>query len=77
MAETRDNSGALFNNDKRTKETHPHKQGSAVIGGVEYWISGWMKTSKDGATKYMSLAFKPKSETQAQPSTAPATDEGW
>jgi len=33
--EKKDNSGALFTNDKREKETHPHYQGKATIGGVE------------------------------------------
>jgi hypothetical protein len=32
--EKRDNSGALFTNDKREKETHPHYQGKATIGGI-------------------------------------------
>jgi len=78
--EQRDNSGALFTNDKREKETHPHKKGSARIGGVDYWISAWMKTSKNGVTKYMSLAFKPKSEAQSQDApraSAPSTNEEW
>jgi hypothetical protein len=74
--ETRDNSGALFTNDRREKETHPHKKGSARINGVDYWISGWMKTSKDGVMKYLSLAFTPKDAARAEP-LAPTSDDQW
>lgn len=58
--EQRDNSGTLFRNDKREKDTHPHAKGSALIDGVEYWVSAWTKEGKDG--RYQSLAFKRKEE---------------
>jgi hypothetical protein len=54
--EQRDNSGSLFRNDKREKETHPQAKGSAMIGGVEYWVSAWTKEARDGS-KYQSLSF--------------------
>ena len=63
--EQKELSGSLFKNDKREKDTHPHATGSALIGGVEYWVSAWTKTDKNG-NKWQSLAFKPK-EKQAAP----------
>lgn len=60
--EQKDNTGALFANDKREKETQPNAKGSAMIGGVEYWVSAWTNTSSKG-TKYQSLKFERKSET--------------
>ena len=52
-----DNSGALFANKKRTKETHPNSQGKAQVGGIWYWVSGWTKTPTTGGDKFISLAF--------------------
>ena len=59
--EQKDNSGALFVNDKREKETQPNAKGSAMIGGVEYWVSAWTNTSSKG-TKYQSLKFERKDQ---------------
>ena len=57
--EQKDNSGTLFKNDKRERDTHPHAKGSALIDGVDYWISAWTKEDKNG-NKYQSLSFKRK-----------------
>jgi hypothetical protein len=54
--EQKDMSGSLFRNDRREKDTHPHAKGSALIGGVEYWVSAWTKEARDGS-KYQSLSF--------------------
>lgn len=62
--EPRDNSGALFVNDRREKETHPNAKGSAIIGGVEYWVSAWTKTDRNGG-KFQSLSFEPKEKARA------------
>lgn len=59
--EQKPDTGSLFINDKREKETQPNAKGSALIGGVEYWVSAWTNTSSKGA-KYQSLKFERKSE---------------
>ena len=59
------NRGALFNNDRKEKETHPDFTGSIDVGGKSYWIKGWKKTSKAG-NKFLSLSVDPKEE-QAKP----------
>lgn len=66
--EQRDNDGSLFRNQKKTTEKHPDYTGKATIGGVEYWLSAWVKWPKSGGEKFMSLAFTPKDE---QPTSAP------
>jgi len=67
--EKRDNSGALFTNDKREKETHPHYQGKATINGVDYYVSAWVKDGAKG--KFQSLSFKPVQE-QSKPNGKPS-----
>jgi uncharacterized protein (DUF736 family) len=59
-----DNSGALFKNSKKEKESQPDLTGKITINGVEYNLSGWGNTSKSG-NEYISLKvseFKPKSD---------------
>ena len=56
--EQRDDSGSLFRNDRKVQYNHPDYAGKALIGGVEYYISSWIKVSGSGA-KFMSLAFTP------------------
>jgi uncharacterized protein (DUF736 family) len=63
--------GALFKNDKKDSETHPDYKGSINVGGTDYWLSAWLKTSNAGA-KYMSLSVKAKDAPQkAAPKPAP------
>lgn len=64
--EKRDMSGVLFKNDDREKDTHPNAKGQATIDGVDYWVSAWTKTDKNG-NKYQSLAFKLKDAAPAKP----------
>jgi type II secretory pathway component PulJ len=66
----KDNSGSLFKNDKREKDTHPNATGTCMIDGREYWVSAWTKT-RDNGEKWQSLAFKPK-EAKAAAQAKPA-----
>jgi hypothetical protein len=69
-----DNSGIIFNNDRKEKDSHPDRQGSATIAGVEYWISGWIKEGNRG--QFITLSFKRKDEkADAQPQSASKDDD--
>lgn len=59
--EKKDNSGALFKNDRKEKDTHPDYTGTVLIDGRDYWISAWIKKGQKGS--FMSLSFKPQQVT--------------
>lgn len=65
----KDGQGSLFKNDRKEKESHPDYKGSIMVGGVEYWVSAWIKRP-DGKAPFMSLAAQPKEEARA-PAPAP------
>lgn len=65
------NRGAIFINKKRTNDNQPHMRGEINVNGVDYWISAWTKTSKNGE-KYQSLSVTLKDEGLAR--SAPAAN---
>jgi uncharacterized protein (DUF736 family) len=55
--ETKTNSGAMFKNDRKEKETQPDFKGKVNVNGMEMEIAGWKRQSQNG-TAYISLVFK-------------------
>jgi len=71
------NRGQIWKNDDRKSDTHPHFKGSAEVGGVEYWVSGWLrKADANPKAPAMSFSFTAK-EAQAAKPAAPAADSGF
>jgi uncharacterized protein (DUF736 family) len=68
MEYNNENRGALFKNERRDDEKFPHYKGSLNVEGVDFWISAWLKESKDGA-KFMSLSIKAKDQKEAKQPT--------
>mgnify|MGYP001389444515 CR=1 FL=1 len=60
----RTNTGALFKNDRKERDTHPDYRGSGNVAGEEFWLSGWLKKDRNGKS-FMSLSFQPKDGQQA------------
>jgi len=69
------NTGSLFKNDKRETDKHPNAKGSALIDGVEYWVSAWTNDGNKG--KYQSLKFSRKDENKAPRPREPGEDDGF
>lgn len=58
------NRGALFINDrKRAGSNQPDYKGSINIEGVEYWVSGWVKSTTRGEIVSMSVEKKESNPT--------------
>ena len=56
--EPKDNSGTLFRNDRKEKDTHPDYNGTIMVDGREYYLNAWLKKGAKGT--FMSLSVKPK-----------------
>tara|TARA_R110000764_G_scaffold35177_1_gene78529 strand:+ start:700 stop:1038 length:339 start_codon:yes stop_codon:yes gene_type:complete len=80
-----DNKGALWPAKERASDKHPHFTGRAMVGGVEYYVSGW-KRDPNGNPKAPSVKFsfkavdevkqqahqpQPQTQQQYQPQTTP------
>jgi len=52
----KNNSGAIFKNTKKDKETHPDYRGSINVEGKDYDIALWLKESQSGM-KYFSVGL--------------------
>lgn len=59
MFEQKDNTGFLFTNEDRVKNTHPHLLGNIKLEGSNYSISAWWRTSKKTGKKFLSIKINP------------------
>ena len=59
--EQKNNSGAIFRNEKKDKPSAPDYSGSITIEGKKFALSGWINTSKDGKN-YLRLLVMPTGE---------------
>lgn len=57
--EHKSNSGSIFRNDRKERESQPDHRGDCKVNGDDYWISAWVNETNNG-TKYFSLKFEPK-----------------
>ena len=71
------NKGALFRNDDKNPNDDRDRDynGTLDVEGTDYWISGWVRTSKNGK-KYLSLSVKPKQDKPAASKKPRADDFG-
>lgn len=67
MAYDNTNTGTLFKNDRKEKDTHPDYRGAININGQEFWLSAWIREAKGverQGQKFMSLSVQPKEPAQ-------------
>lgn len=69
--ETKDMTGSLFRNGRKTEESHADYNGSIRIGGRDYWLNCWLNTDKNGG-KYMKISAKAKDGTADRPAAPTA-----
>lgn len=76
--ETKVNSGAIFKNDKKQKETHPDYRGKINVEGKEFEIALWLKESAKGM-KYFSVGisqpYTPEQPAQIQQAPISTNDD--
>jgi len=65
------NRGAIFKNDDKQQDNHPDYKGSLNVGGVDLWVSGWLKTSEKTGKKFLSLSVKPKEAAPVKQASKP------
>lgn len=69
----KDGTGSLFKVYDKGGEKHPDYNGSAKIGGKEYYLSGWIKTAKSGK-QYLSLSIQEKGKQKKAEKPQPKAD---
>jgi len=79
--EQKPNTGSLFKNHKKSKETQPDYSGSCLVNGQALQIGAWLKTSKKGE-KFFSMSFKvPMAKSQQangyQKPQSPMNSDDW
>lgn len=68
MPEQYDNSGVLFVNDRKEKDSQPDYTGNIVMGGVKKRLAGWKKTSKsDPSMTFLSISVSDFQEKKEEP----------
>lgn len=55
------NCGVLFKNERKESEKHADYTGEVNAAGLDYWLNGYVRTSKKG-TKFISFKLKLKDD---------------
>ena len=74
--EQKPDSGSLWRNEYKEKDTQPTHTGTAKIDGVDYKLAAWVNTTKsEPPKKYFSIKFE-KKEAAPAPAAAPLPGDG-
>jgi hypothetical protein len=68
------NSGMLARNKNRSTDKHPEYTGSLNVEGVDYWVSAWVNTGRQGSKlegeKFFSFKINRKEPAARAPAAA-------
>jgi uncharacterized protein (DUF736 family) len=67
------NTGSLFVNQKKEKPNQPDYNGTVNVDGKVYYLAGWKKAGKEGAT-YLSLAISEPKQKEEPKKKDPMAD---
>lgn len=67
MTEYNKDEVALWKNDNRQSDRHPHYKGSATVNGVEYWASAWVNKSDNERAPLMKISLNVKEQAPTKP----------
>jgi hypothetical protein len=56
------NTGILFRNDHKESEKHADYKGSLNAAGHDFWLDGFVRTSKKDGSKFLCLKLRAKDE---------------
>ncbi len=62
--EMKHESGSLWRNENKERESHADYSGTAKVDGREYYMDAWINEATNGK-KYMSIKFKEKNQAQS------------
>jgi hypothetical protein len=65
--ENKTNTGAIFKNTNKSKETHPDYKGKVNVNGKEMEVALWVKQGKNGSFFSASFSEPYVAPTQSQP----------
>lgn len=73
------NTGMMMRNRNRETDKHPEFTGSINVDGVDFWLSAWVNTGKEGSKiagqKYFHIKIKPKDSKPVGSKPSPAFND--
>jgi hypothetical protein len=70
------NRWTLNKNDRKEQDSHPDYKGKINVGGIEYWLDGWIKDSPNGKFISGTLKLKEGAKTPAPTPVGTYDDDG-
>ncbi len=70
-----DGFGSMGPNPRKEQSKHPDYKGSLNVGGKDFWVAAWIKTSKKTGQKFMSLSVQSKDKSERAKGAGKADSE--